>query len=371
MPRPLRSLANRLTLDLRAHRRDGDRDHLLLRRAGLEDQLVDQKLERLGERRRRASRPSLQGDHRLGGRPGARTASSAAGQRSNAEVTILASCDGSRRRSLAVADSNEGGRRSSTSREIAREPRSTAASRPPWTQSTDVGRQALAAQPLVRATARPRRRGVRRALSDVQANVELIRGRILAAGRARAHPRRGRRLPGGARAHRRASSGWRPPRARSRPATSPTRSTPTPTTSWASSRRRSTTCSASSRGSTPRASSSSRPRRTSCARRSSRSAASWSCSRTRSSTRRRAPSSSPSSAARSPHAQARHRAARPVAAGVGRARAAAGADRRRAARARGGERVHARRHARTTPSWRSTGRATRSRSTATPSASRR
>ena len=50
------------------------------------------------------------------------------------------------------------------------------------TQQTDVGRQAVAAQPLVR---NERIRGVAvfaDALSDVEANVQLIRGRILAAG---------------------------------------------------------------------------------------------------------------------------------------------------------------------------------------------
>ena len=167
------------------------------------------------------------------------------------------------------------------------------------TEPTAVGRQALAAEPLIEGDEVARRRGVRRLARRREANVALIRRQILLSGGDRARARAARRLPRGARAVAARQAARAAPRARSRRATSRTRSAPTPTTSSASSRPRSTTCRASSRGSTARASSSSPPPRTSCARRSSRSAASSSCSRTRSSTRRRGASSSTSCAGRS------------------------------------------------------------------------
>ena len=150
------------------------------------------------------------------------------------------------------------------------------------------------------ATTRSAAGGLRRPLSRREANVELIRERIIAAGaialmlaaiggyssHARRRPHQGStgRAQGGVGRLLQPDPGRLGRRA-------------------ASSRRRSTTCSASSLGSTRRASSSSPPRRTSCTPIFSLGGI-LSCSRTRSSTRRRAPSSSTSCAARSPHAQA-------------------------------------------------------------------
>ena len=132
--------------------------------------------------------------------------------------------------------------------------------------------------------------------------------------------------------------------------------------------RRSTTCRTSSRGWTARASSSSRRRRTSCARRSSRSAGSSSCWPTRTSTRRRGARSWSRSAARST-ACASWPSSCSTSRGWRRARWSCGSSRRTSASSRARSRRSSRPPPRSTgPTWSSTCAASRSSSTATPSA---
>ena len=217
--------------------------------------------------------------------------------RASAEVNVVGVVGGTEDSLFVIADSDTGGVEIDDVQSVAQAALATGRTARA-TEPTRLGRQALVAEPLVVGD---QVRGVAvfaDALTDVQANVSLIRRQILYAGAfafliavlgrlpRRARPVAARQAPGARRAQGRA------------PATSPTASSRTPTTSSASSAPRSTTCSASSSAWTARASSSSRRPRTSCARRCSRSAASSSCSRTRSSTRRRGASSSTTCARR-------------------------------------------------------------------------
>ncbi len=179
MPRPLRSLRHRLTLIVALIMAMAIGIIYFYVAPGLEDQLVAQKLERLAVDAERESARITDG---IGGEQDElEDQASLAGQRSNAEVTVLQVSDATPPQILTVADSSPNEPPLVDVSEIAREAVDTG--KPvTWTDSADLGRMALAAQPLVR---RDRIRGVAvfvAPLSDEQANVELIRGRIIAAG---------------------------------------------------------------------------------------------------------------------------------------------------------------------------------------------
>ncbi|HTE60351.1 MAG TPA: HAMP domain-containing sensor histidine kinase [Solirubrobacteraceae bacterium] len=148
----------------------------------LEDELVAQKVQRLAGDARRESTDlraivgmTKDPDDMLGAR------TNAAAKFSNAEVTLLQAKAEPVPSMLKVADSGPGSAAIGDVQEVAaRAVRTrkqvTAAA------ETDVGRQALVAQPLIR---NGRVRGVAvfaGSLTDVQANVQLIRQRILVAG---------------------------------------------------------------------------------------------------------------------------------------------------------------------------------------------
>jgi two-component system, OmpR family, sensor kinase len=180
MPRPLRSLRNRLTLIVALIVTMAIGIIYFYVAPGLEDQLVEQKLDRLGIEADRES-VSLEKVVTSEDQEVLEKGASTAGQRSNAEVTVLRVSEGDPVQILRVADSTPNEPPLVDTSEIAREAVDTG--KPvAWTQSGNLGRMALAAHPLVR---RDRVRGVAvfaAPLSDVQANVELIRGRIIAAG---------------------------------------------------------------------------------------------------------------------------------------------------------------------------------------------
>jgi signal transduction histidine kinase len=177
MPRPLRSLRNRLTLIVALIVTMAIGIIYFYVAPGLEDQLVAQKLERLAGEAQRESR-GLAGVVISDDQEVQEEAASIAGRSSNAEVTLF-QVNGDQ--VLSVADSSPNEPTIVDVSTIASEAVETGKPAA-WTESGDFGRMALAAQPLVR---RDRIRGVAvfvAPLSDVQANVELIRGRIIAAG---------------------------------------------------------------------------------------------------------------------------------------------------------------------------------------------
>ena len=183
MPRPLRSLRNRLTLIFALIVAGAIAIVYFYVTPQLEDQLVKQKLERLAADAERES-----GDlQRLVGTRAAQEMlerdTERAATRSSAEVALLQVSAGETKRIFSVAASNPSGAGLPDILAVAEravQSRDTVTA----TEQTDVGRQALAARPLIR----PRRGRVRGvavyadALTDVQANVELIRRRILVAG---------------------------------------------------------------------------------------------------------------------------------------------------------------------------------------------
>lgn len=179
MPRPLRSLRNRLTLIVALIVTMAIGIIYFYVAPGLEDQLVDQKLERLAADARRESdgleKVVTSDDPAFRDRQ-----ASIVGQQSSAEVTLLqVSEDGEQILRVATSSPNEPPLVdvSAVAREAVDSGKPVA-----WTQSGNLGQMAIAAHPLVR---RDRIRGVAvfvAPLSDVQANVELIRGRIIAAG---------------------------------------------------------------------------------------------------------------------------------------------------------------------------------------------
>ncbi len=183
MPRPLRSLRNRLTLIFALIVAGAIAIVYFYVTPRLEEQLVAQKLERLAVEAARESPPLQQvvGTRTPQGEVQRRTVTAAA--RSSAEVTVLQVGSGAMRQILPVADSNPGGAGLADIAAVAEQAvgsRETVTS----TEQTDVGRQALAATPLIRPKG-GRVRGVAvyaDALTDVQANVQLIRRRMLAAG---------------------------------------------------------------------------------------------------------------------------------------------------------------------------------------------
>jgi two-component system OmpR family sensor kinase len=179
--RPLRSLRNRLTLIFALIVAGAIGSVYVYVLPGLEGLLVEQKLERLENEARRWS-PNLRevvgtevGRIVLDRRVRAAAASS------SAEVTILQLARGTRDQVYVAADSTEGGVGLADIRDLAEQ---TALARRPLTDTvpTSVGRRAVAAQPLIRGK---RVRGVAvfvDALTEVQANVGLIRRRILVSG---------------------------------------------------------------------------------------------------------------------------------------------------------------------------------------------
>jgi signal transduction histidine kinase len=180
MPRPLRSLRNRLTLIVALIVAMAIGIIYFYVAPGLEDQLVAQKLERLaGEAERESG--DLQGIITSNDTSKLEKAASTAGQQSSAEVTLLRVGDSEPIQTLRVATSSPNEPPLVDVAEIAEE--AVESGKPvSWTESGTVGRMALAAHPLLR---KDQIRGVAvfaAPLSDVQANVELIRGRIIAAG---------------------------------------------------------------------------------------------------------------------------------------------------------------------------------------------
>jgi signal transduction histidine kinase len=147
----------------------------------LEEQLIEQKLDRLERDAERWS-PSLRDivgldvDKELLNR---RVRAAAA--RSSAEVSVLQTVKGTRSQVYVTADSNDGGVSLLDIRDLGEEAASTRR-RVSDTRLTSVGRRALAAEPLIRAD---RVQGVAvfvDALTEVQANVALIRRRIVVSG---------------------------------------------------------------------------------------------------------------------------------------------------------------------------------------------
>jgi two-component system, OmpR family, sensor kinase len=182
MPRPLRSLRNRLTLIVALIVAMAIGIIYFYVAPGLEDQLIAQKLQRLAGEVKRESAVSLAKDVTSDDQKLLEKSASTSGQRSSAEVTLLRVSDTDPVQTpLRVATSSPNEPPLVDVSEIAREAVETG--KPvAWTEAGTLGQMALAAQPLMR---REEIRGVAvfvAPLSDVEANVELIRGRIIAAG---------------------------------------------------------------------------------------------------------------------------------------------------------------------------------------------
>jgi two-component system OmpR family sensor kinase len=181
MPRPLRSLRNRLTLIFALIVAGAIAIVYFYVTPRLENELVAQKLVRLAAE---AERESLPLRDIVGGRTAQEQRESLtneAAKLSSAEVTLLQVTFGTIMQLQPVADSSPGAAALGDVRDVA-EQAALKRKRVTGTAQSDVGRQALAAQPLIR---NKKVRGVAvfaAPLSDVQANVELIRRRILLAG---------------------------------------------------------------------------------------------------------------------------------------------------------------------------------------------
>ena len=181
MPRPLRSLRNRLTLLFALIVAAAIGIVYFYATPQLEDELVSQKLERLSVDARRLGDPL----NRFVGADGQKEELEAltinAARLSSSEVTVLQVNPRDPSQMLRVADSSPGAASVADVQAVAQEAvrtRKVVSA----TAQTDVGRTALAAEPLIR---NKRLRGVAvfaGSLDDVEANVELIRQRILVAG---------------------------------------------------------------------------------------------------------------------------------------------------------------------------------------------
>ena len=182
MPRPLRSLRNRLTVifALIVAGAIGIVYFYVVPR--LEEELVAQKLERLGAEAQRESEPLLP---QLGSARQLARATIQASSRSSAEVSVQGVKEGATLQIYPIADSKPGAVAlpdvvAVAERAVARRRTQTS------TEQTSVGRQAVAAAPLVPGEGRDAPvRGVAifvDSLDDVEANVVLIRQRILVAG---------------------------------------------------------------------------------------------------------------------------------------------------------------------------------------------
>jgi two-component system OmpR family sensor kinase len=181
LPRPLRSLRNRLTLIFAAIVAGAIGFVYLFVVPTLEEQLVQQKLKTLAE-------DATLSSARLGGiieptteREVLTAQVRQAAERSSAEVTVFVRSATAPRVFLPVADFPPGGVTAADVRSVAQRAAHTGR-QVSDTARTPVGRQALAAEPLMRDK---RVQGVAvyaDALTDVQSNVALIRRRILVSG---------------------------------------------------------------------------------------------------------------------------------------------------------------------------------------------
>ena len=181
MPRPLRSLRNRLTVIFALIVAGAIGIVYFYVTPRLEDELIAQKLERLADEAQRESPPLARVVGTQARQQLVENRTSEAAKLSSAEVTVLQVSFGTVTQIYPVADSSPGAAALADIRDVAER---AAMDRTPvlGTVQTDAGRQALAAQPLVR---NKKVRGVAvfaGSLTDVQANVQLIRRRILAAG---------------------------------------------------------------------------------------------------------------------------------------------------------------------------------------------
>ena len=203
MPHPLRSLRNRLTLIFALIVAGAIGIVYFYVMPRLEDELVTQKLERLAEearaRRRRRSRGSSATGRprrtRSSGRPRTRPRARAPRSRRCRSAASLEQLYARRR----LQPGRRAARRRRARRPGDRGRRQAGRRRP---QQTDVGRQALAAVPLIR---NDRIRGVAMfadSLADVRGERHADPRPHPRRGRARAHPRRDRGLLRGAGAHR-------------------------------------------------------------------------------------------------------------------------------------------------------------------------
>jgi two-component system, OmpR family, sensor kinase len=181
MPRPLRSLRNRLTLLFALIVTAAIGIVYFYATPRLEDELVSQKLERLSVDAQRLGDPlrAFVGDETR--QAELETGTNTAARFSSSEVTVLQVNVRNPTQMLPVADSSPGAATPADVQAVAQEAVRTRKV-VTGTVQTDVGRQALAAEPLIRNR---RVRGVAvfaGSLDDVEANVELIRQRILVAG---------------------------------------------------------------------------------------------------------------------------------------------------------------------------------------------
>jgi two-component system OmpR family sensor kinase len=181
MPRPLRSLRNRLTVIFALIVAAAIGIVYFYVTPRLEEELVAQKLDRLEADARRESEPLAREVGAEQRQAQLVNAANSAAKFSSSEVTVLQVTAGPLMQILPVADSGPGSATLGDVQEVATQAAETG--KPVTaTAQTDVGRQALAAQPLTRNR---KLRGVAvfaDQLSDVQANVQLIRQRILLAG---------------------------------------------------------------------------------------------------------------------------------------------------------------------------------------------
>jgi two-component system, OmpR family, sensor kinase len=182
MPRPLRSLRNRLTLLFALIVATAIGIVYFYATPRLEDELVSQKLVRLGTD---AERLSVGLPEIVGAKGRVRDVeglTNTAARFSNSEVTVLQANVGRITQLLPVAHSAPGAAPIADIQDVAERAAETRR-QVTATAQTDVGRQALAAQPLIRDNGRVQGVAVYAAsLADVEANVELIRQRILVAG---------------------------------------------------------------------------------------------------------------------------------------------------------------------------------------------
>jgi signal transduction histidine kinase len=181
MPRPLRSLRNRLTLLFALIVATAIGIVYFYATPRLEDELVSQKLTRLGTD---AERLSGEMGNFVGAEDRQRNVerlANTAARFSNSEVTVLQVSIGRIIQLLPVAHSAPGAAPIAELQGVAER---AAMTRRPVTATvrTDVGRQALAAQPLMRDKQVVGVAVYAGSLDDVEANVELIRQRILVAG---------------------------------------------------------------------------------------------------------------------------------------------------------------------------------------------
>ena len=185
MPRPLRSLRNRLTVIFAMIVAGAIGIVYFYVAPRLEVELVAQKIERLAADAKRESPPLRDIVMRKEApRTETESAINTAAKFSSAEVTVLQVSYGTVMQVLRIADSSPGTAARADVQGVAAEAAETK-KLVTATVQTDVGRQALAAQPLIRNGKGREVRGVAvfaGSLSDVQANVQLIRQRILVAG---------------------------------------------------------------------------------------------------------------------------------------------------------------------------------------------